>query len=73
MNKGAMADQLSGGIPVVAMMRDDVQVPLVCDTPVCVSDSRSAPSNHGHLVWTSFDSAVEVTEIVRQFATEEQL
>ena len=62
-----------GGIPVVVFMGDDVQLPPVCDTPVYIQDCRSAPSNHGRLVWTTFDSAVELTEIVRQSASEQQL
>ena len=72
-NRGANADKLWGGIPVVVLMGDDVQLPPVCDTPVYIQHSRSAPSNHGRLVWTSFDSAVELTEIVRQTASEQQL
>ena len=62
-----------GGIPVVVLMGDDVQLPPVCDTPVYIQDCRSAPSNHGRLVWTTFDSAVELTEIVRQTESEQQL
>ena len=54
-------------------MGDDVQLPPVCDTPVYISDCRSAPSNHGHLVWTMFDSAVELTQIIRQNESEQQL
>ena len=54
-------------------MGDDVQLPPVCDTPVYIDHSRSAPSNYGQLVWTSFDSAIELTQIVRQTASEEQL
>ena len=72
-NKGANADQLWGGIPVVVFMEDDVQLPPVCDTPVYISDCRSAPSNHGRLVWTMFDSAVELTQIIRQSESEQQL
>ena len=72
-NRGANADKLWGGIPVVVLMGDDVQLPPVCDTPVYIQHSRSAPSNHGRLVWTSFDSAVELTEIVRQTESEQQL
>lgn len=55
------------------MMGDDVQLPPVCDTPVYVPDARSAPFNHGRLVWTSFDSAVELTQVVRQSEAEVQL
>ena len=33
----------------------------------------SVASNHGCLVWTSFDSAVELTQIVRQTESEQQL
>ena len=62
-----------GGIPVVVLMGDDVQLPPVCDTPVYIQDCRSAPSNHGRLVLTMFDSAVELTEIVRQTESEQQL
>ena len=72
-NKGANADELWGGIPVAVFMGDDVQLPPVCDTPVYISDCRSAPSNHGHLVWTMFDSAVELTQIIRQNESEQQL
>ena len=72
-NKGGNADQLLGGIPVTVFMGDDVQLPPVCDTPVYISDCRSAPSNHGHLVWTMFDSAVELTQIIRQNESEQQL
>ena len=46
-------------------MGDDVQ-PSVCDTPVYIQDCRSAPSNHGRLVWTTFNTGVELTQIVRQ-------
>ena len=72
-NKGANADQLWEGIPVVVFMGDDVQLPPVCDTPVYTSDCRSVPSNHGRLVWTMFDSAVELTQIIRQSESEQQL
>ena len=72
-NKGANADQLWGGIPVAVFMGDDVQLPPVCDTPVYISDCCSAPSNHGHLVWTMSDSAVELTQIIRQNESEQQL
>ena len=65
-NKGANADQLLGGIPVAVFKGDDVQLPPVCDTPVYISYCRSAPSNHAHLVWTMYDSAVELTQIIRQ-------
>ncbi|CAH3025178.1 unnamed protein product, partial [Porites evermanni] len=72
-NKGANADQLWGGIPVAVFMGDDVQLPPVCDTPVYISDCRSAPSNLGCLVWTMFDSAVELTQIIRQNESEQLL
>ena len=73
-NKGANADKFfGGGIPVAVFMGDDVQLPPVCDTSVYISDCRSAPSNHGHLVWTMFDSAVELTKIIRQNESEQQL
>ena len=72
-NRGANADELWGGIPVVVFMGDDVQLPPVCDTPVYIPDCRSAPSNHGRLVWTSLDSAVELSQIVRQNECEQQL
>ena len=69
-NRGASVNDLWGGIPVVVLMGDDVQEPPVSDTPVYIQDCRSAPSNHGRLVWTTFDSAVELTEIVRQTESE---
>ena len=72
-SRGANAEELWGGVPVVVFMGDDVQLPPVCDTPVYIPDCRSAPSNHGRLVWTSFDSAVELTQIVRQNESEQQL
>ena len=72
-NKGASADQLWGGIPVAVFMGDDVQLPPVCDTPVYMSGCRSAPSNHGHLVWTMFDTAVELTQLIWQNESEQQL
>ena len=59
-NRGASADGLWAGIPVAVFMRDDVQPPPVCDTLVYISDCCSAPSNHGRLFWTMFDSAVEL-------------
>ena len=62
-----------GGIPVVVLMGDDVQLPPVCDTPVYIQVCCSSRSNHGRLVWTTFDSAVELTEIVRQNESEQQL
>ena len=71
-NRGASGDKLWRGIPVVVLMGDDVQLPPVCDTPVYIQHSRSAPSNRGRLVWTTFDSAVELTEIVRQADSERQ-
>ena len=73
MNRGGTAEEPWGGLPVVVMMGDDVQLPPVCDTPVYISDARSAPSNHGRLVWTNFDSSVELTQIVRQSESEVQL
>ena len=72
-NKLANADELWGGIPVAVFMGDNVQLPPVCDTPVYISDCRSAPSNHGSLVWTMFDSAVELTQIIRQNESDQQL
>ena len=72
-NRGANADELWGGIPVEVFMGDDIQLPPVCDTAVYIQDCRSAPSNHGRLVWTTFDSAVELTQIVRQTESEQQL
>ena len=72
-NRGGNADKLWGGIHVVIFMGDDVQLPPVCDTPVYIQDCRSSPSNYGRLVWTSFNSAVELTQIVRQNESEEQL
>ena len=38
-----------------------------------IPDCRSAPSNHGRLVWTSLDGAVELTQIVRQNESEQQI
>ena len=58
--RGASADKLWRGILVVVFMGEDVQLPPVCDTPVYI------PSNHGLLVWTNLDTAVELTENVRQ-------
>ena len=45
----------------------------MCDTPVYIEHCHSAPSNHGRLVWTKFDSAVELAAIVRQSESEHQL
>ena len=53
-NRGGNAEELWGGIPVVVFMGDDVQLPPVCDTPVYIPDCRSAPSNHGRLVWKAW-------------------
>ena len=72
-NRGANADELWGGIPVEVFMGDDIQLPPVCDTAVYIQDCCSAPSNHGRLVWTYFDSAVELSQIVRQTESEQQL
>ena len=72
-NKGANADELWVGIPVAVFMGDDVQLTPVCDTAVYISDCRTAPSKHGRLVWTMFDSAVEFTQIIRQNESEQQL
>lgn len=72
-NRGASADKLWGGIPVVVFMEDNVQLPPVCEIPVYIPDCRSAPSNHGRLVWTNLDTAVELTENVRQSKSEQQL
>ena len=58
---------------MVLFMGDDVQLPPVCDTPVYISDCRSELSNHGRLVWTMFASAVELTQIIRQNESEQQL
>ena len=72
-NRGASADKLWGSIPVVMFMGDDVQLPPVCDTPAYIPECRSVPSNHGRLVWTNLDTAVELTENVRQSKSEQQL
>ena len=72
-NRGANPDELWGGIPVAVFMGDDVKLPPVCDTAVYIQDCRRAPSNHGRLVWTTFDSTVELTQIVRQTESEQQL
>ena len=71
MNRGNSCEELWGGIPVIVMMGDDIQLPPVCDTPVYVPDSRSPPSNHGRLVWTNFDSVVELIQMVRQNESEQ--
>ena len=42
-NRGANAEDLWEGLPVVVLMGDDVQLPTVCDTPVYIDHSRSAP------------------------------
>ena len=54
-------------------MGDNVQLPPVCDTPAHIDHSRCALSNHGQYVWTSFDSAIELPQIVRQTEAEEKL
>lgn len=72
-NRGATAHDLWGGMPAVVFMGDDVQLPPVCDTPVYFPDPRSALSNHRRLQWIMFDTAVELTEIVRQSESEQQL
>ena len=72
-NKRTNADELWGGIPVAVFMGDDIQLPPVCDTPVYISDCRNVPSHHGRLVWTMFYSAVELTQIIRQNESEQQL
>ena len=71
-NKGANADELWGRIPVAVLvfMGDDAQLPPVCDTSMYISNCRSAPSNLGRLVWTMFDSAVELTQIIGQNESE---
>ncbi|EDO33521.1 predicted protein [Nematostella vectensis] len=63
-NKGTTSEQLWGGIPVVVLMSP---------TPTYIPDSRNAPSNHGRLVWTMFDSAAELTQTIRQAESERQL
>ena len=54
-------------------MGDDVQLPPLCDSPLYIQHSHYAPFKHGRLVWTSFDSAVELTEILRQTESEQHL
>lgn len=71
MNRENASGELWGDIPVVVMMGDEL--PPVCDTQVYVPDTRNAPSNHGRLVWTTFDSAVKLTQNVRQSESEVQL
>ena len=71
--QGSQCRRAMWGIPVVVFIGDYVQLPPVCDTPVYIQDCRSAPSNHGRLVWTTFDSAVELTQIVKQTESEKQL
>ena len=50
-----------------------VQLPPVWDTHVYISVCHSTPSNHGRLEWTTFDSAIELTLIIRQNESEQQL
>ena len=50
-----------------------MQLPPVWDTDVYISVCHSTPSNHGHLEWTTFDSAVKLTQIIRQNESEQQL
>ena len=50
-----------------------MQLPPVWDTHVYISVCHSTPSNHGRLEWTTFDSAVELTQIIRQNESEQEL
>ena len=50
-----------------------MQLPPVWDTHVYISVCHSTPSNHGRLEWTTVDSAVELTQIIRQNESEQQL
>ncbi|EDO35599.1 predicted protein, partial [Nematostella vectensis] len=58
-------------LPTGGRACNELTVPA--DTPTYIPDSRNAPSNHARLVWTMFDSAAELTQIIRQAESERQL
>ena len=55
-----------GGLPVVAFLGDDVQLPPVCDSPVYYCSSKIPAALHGAIVWKEFDTVVHLQSVVRQ-------
>ena len=72
MKHGSSSTQDWGGIPVVLFLGDDVQLPPVCDSPVYVCNSKNQAALHGSIVWKSFNTAIQLVQIVRQLDTEIQ-
>ena len=62
-----------GGIPVVVLLGDDVQLPPVCDSPVYLCSGKTPAALHGALVWREFRVAVALKTIIRQNQSQAQL
>ena len=61
-----------GGLPVVVVLGDEVQLPPVLDSPVYKNSSKSPAAIHGVLIWKEFETVVELQNIIRQ-ANDEQV
>ena len=55
-----------GGLPVVVVLGDDVQLPPVLDCPVYKCNAKSQASMHGSLIWKEFNAAVLLSTVIRQ-------
>ena len=55
-----------GGLPVVVVLGDEVQLPPVLDSPVYKNSSKSPAAIHRVLIWKEFETVVELQNIIRQ-------
>ena len=61
-----------GGIPIVVFLRNEVQLPLVCNSPVYNNHLENPAAMRGVIVWSEFTTAVTLTNIVRQNKSQQQ-
>ena len=62
-----------GGIPVVIMTGDNVQLPPVCDSPPYHCKSSKSAAIRGYSIWKLFTSVVNLQQVMRQDSHEVHL
>ncbi|XP_033726129.1 uncharacterized protein LOC117315835 [Pecten maximus] len=70
---GMKSDSNWGGLPVVVLLGDDVQLSPVLDSPLYKPNANCPAAMHGSLVWQDFNTAVTLKTIIRQNESQQQL
>ena len=65
-NNESLSESSWGGLPVVVLLGDDIQLPPVLDTPVYKEVCNNDAGMHGILVWKSFTTAITLESNIRQ-------